>query len=282
MQEEVNEKKGISFDTARLKDTLLNFIVPLVAFAVIAGLFMLIILPTMKSLPNLKQELTQKEALSEILYTKNNVLDRLVDFKSIVSENSTLVDRVLVSEEEPLPLQDQVYKMAIDAGLEVTKLSYSSGGGGKTEAGAYKIVGISIGIDGNYDELVKFFELVENAARFVQIDGFRFNLGKDNQSISTDMRVDAPYLFVASQAVTDDPIELDIASDDFIKFVNRLKELNFYIFSEPVEIPVGILVEGTEEETEGTLEEENPVIPPEGAEQPVENPSELPFEPVTP
>jgi Tfp pilus assembly protein PilO len=248
MAEEGKEKKGIKLDTSKLKDTLLNFIVPLVAFGVVAALFMLIILPSMKALPNLKQELQQKESLRDILAEKSENLKRLVDFKSIVSEDSLLVNKVLVSEEAPLPLQDQVYKMAIDAGLKVTKLSYSSGGGGKTEGGAYDLVSISLGCEGSYEQLALFMELIENAARFVQVNGFRYSQAKAKESLSVDMVILAPYLYVSSQAVTDDPIDLDIGSDEFIKFINRLKSLKYYTFTEPIDIPEEVLV--SEEETE--------------------------------
>ena len=38
----------------------------------------------------------------------------------------------------------------------------------------------------------------------------------------------SPYLAVESSAVTDDPIEVDIASQQFIKSLSKIRELTFY------------------------------------------------------
>jgi Tfp pilus assembly protein PilO len=239
MTPEEKKAKGLGIDTKRIRETLLNFVVPLVAFGITLGLFIIVIYPSYKKLPELKTELTTKSNLKLSLNTKLQRLNRLVDFKPVVEEDSALVDRVLVSEEEVPRLLDQVNQIATDAGMSITRLSYSYGSSGtsdKTEKKAFSSVSVSLGADANYDQIILLMKSVEKAARFVSIPNFRYSAGTSSvgdKLLNASFSLDSPYLFVKSTAVTDEPIDLDIASQKFIDFINMIKELKYYEFINP-------------------------------------------------
>jgi len=239
MISEDKKTKGLGIDAQKIKETLLNFVVPLIAFGVTFALFIIVIHPSYKKLPELKAELTTKANLKQTLSTKIQRLNRLVDFKPVVEEDSALVDRVLVSEEEVPRLLDQVNQMATDSGMSVTRLSYSYGNttsSDKTEKKAFSSVSVSLGSDANYDQIILLMQSVEKAARFVSVPNFRYSAGTStagNKVLNASFSLDSPYLFVQSTAVTDEPIELDIASQKFIDFINMIKELKYYEFINP-------------------------------------------------
>jgi len=253
MKPEDKKTKGINIDTGRLKENLLNFVVPIVAIAIAIALAIFVIYPSFKKLPLVKADLSSKAGMKQTLSTKLQRLNRLVDFKSVVDEDSGLVNKVLVSEEEVPRLLDQVNQIATNAGMSVTRLSYSYGSSGtsdKNKTKAYSSVSISLGTDTNYEQIILLMQSVENAARFVSVPNFRYSTGTSNtgdKKLTASFSLDSPYLLVQSNAVTDEAIELDISSQKFIDFINMIKGLKYYEFLNP---NIEVVKEESEEEAE--------------------------------
>ncbi len=116
---------------------------------------------------------------------------------------------------------------------------------------------------------------VENAARLVIVENFRFSQSqtKDGQKLGINFVLISPYLYVESDAITDDPIDLDIGDGEFLELINKIKNLKHY---DPYEIDLSIPVEETPVEEEGALPvEEGTPVEGEGTESPMpENPVE--------
>jgi hypothetical protein len=223
-------QKKASVNLSRIRNTFINFIIPIIAIAASVALSLIILLPAYKSLPDLKVSLHGKKEFSALLLKKTQVLNDYRDYASVLDQNSTLIDKVLVSEEDPLALQDQLYQIALASGFNISKLSYSSGGRGTTPEGLHDLVSISMGGQSTYTQLVTFMQWLENAARFVQVSTFRYSADRDSGTFNVELSVESPYLYVDSTAVTDEPIELDMLSDEFVTFINKMKTLNFYTF----------------------------------------------------
>ncbi|MFC1756296.1 type 4a pilus biogenesis protein PilO [Patescibacteria group bacterium] len=261
-------KKDVNMDMMMLKETIVNYIVPIVCLiaSVLIGVF--ILMPSYKSIPNLSADLDQKTMLEINLRAKLNNMNRLLDFKGIVEENSDLVNKVLVSEELVPGLLTQIDKIARESGLDVNRLNYGLGSSSTTGAtkATYNTVTINLGVEGNFGQLKAFMENVENAARVVLVDNFRYSLSsiEGTEEVSVNFVLVSPYLFVESSAVTDDPVDLDIADEEFQTLINKIKGMKYY---DPYEIDTSIpLIETPEEEelegeevpattTEETIEE---------------------------
>ena len=84
-------------DTNKAKDTLINFLVPLVALLVSAAMGLFIIFPASQNIPQLQSQVKQKATLNVQLEKKLEKLNTLLDFKDIVDENSAIAEKVLVS-----------------------------------------------------------------------------------------------------------------------------------------------------------------------------------------
>lgn len=239
MTEDKIEKTGmqnLQIDTSAIKEMLVNFIVPLVCLAATIVLGFVVIYPHYKNAPKVKEEVEQKTKLSGILNKKVLNLKKNAEFKQVLEENSTLVDKVLVSETAVPQLLDEVFQIASNVGVKVTRLSYSYGESPVVVSGSealatpeYKEVNVALGADGNYDQLISLLQDVEVAARVLYIPSFRYSSDEDGV-MSINFSILSPYLFVQSTAVTDEPVELDVTTQTFVDFMNKLKSLRFYEF----------------------------------------------------
>lgn len=248
----------MKLDSTKLKEIFVNFLVPIIAIGGVVGLFLLIILPSIGDLPILKQEYESANTLRNQLQSKLEALNEFEAVESAVNENSELVSKALASEADVPELLTQIDTIAKESGLSVVKLSYSFAEGPSTlqqqeEAADYSKVLVTLGVEGNYAQMVAFLDNLENSARVVTVDRYRYSRGNDEDSttIGVTFSLSSPYLFVDSQAVTDEPILIDITDQSFIDFMSVLKDLRFY---EPV-IDASLIIEETEEESDETQEE---------------------------
>lgn len=233
MPEENRVKKEMSSVLYKIKDTVLNFLIPLIAIvgSVLLGIFY--IMPSFKSLPVKKAELESKINLKNTLDDKVSDLKRLVDMKSNFDENSEIVNKVLVAEPEVPRLLDQASQITEKAGMSLERLGYSYSSKGESATGLDTIT-VSMGVNSSFEQLILFMELVENASRYVSIPSFRYSISdkgnNDKGAVSSTFSLDSPYLFVKSSAVADDPIKIDVTSSEFINFMDMLKGLDYYDF----------------------------------------------------
>jgi len=280
------ENKQINIDVNsflyKLRNAVVNFIVPIVAFIVAILLIVLYIYPSFKSLPEKREELNNKISLKNTLSEKVSDLKVLSDFGDVLNENLEIVNKVLVPEADVPRLLDQATQISQRAGMELDRLSYSYGSKEKEEKETdFDVVNVSMGVNSSFEQLVLFMELVEKAARYVSVSNFRYSVSEDREEgvsrISSSFSLDSPYLFVESSAVTDEPIGIDIKSSDFVNFMDMLKGLDYYDFVnrniqaeeeklEEEQTEEEIAVENTEEQTTETgmeiMEEPEPVTTP--------------------
>lgn len=259
------EKSNLNVDVSGLKSALVNFIVPLICIGATIIIGLLFLLPSVKNKPILLEELEQSQTLNSQLQKKKVVLQDLVDFRNIVEENAQLMDSTLVSEASVPELLAQVSIIAQEAGFEVTRLSYSyndsgssitSGTAPSVGVSGYSEVTVSLGVRGAYDQLTAFLGSIENAARLVTVQNYRFSRDKDG-ILEVSFTLSSPYLFVQSSAVTDDSITLDMSSPEFVSMLSKIKALRVYKVT-PEDISQ-LVVEETPSEIEG---EEGDVVPP--------------------
>jgi len=233
------ENKQINIDVNsflyKLRNAVVNFIVPIIAFGVALLLIVLYIYPSFKSLPEKREELNNKISLKNTLSEKVSDLKVLSDFGDVLNENLEIVNKVLVPEADVPRLLDQATQISQRAGMELDRLSYSYGSKEKEEKETdFDVVNVSMGVNSSFEQLVLFMELVEKAARYVSVSNFRYSVSEDREEgvsrISSSFSLDSPYLFVESSAVTDEPIGIDIKSSDFVNFMDMLKGLDYYDF----------------------------------------------------
>ena len=240
-------------DTNKAKDTLINFLVPLVALLVSAAMGLFIIFPASQNIPQLQSQVKQKATLNVQLEKKLEKLNTLLDFKDIVDENSAIAEKVLVSKSAVPELLTQIDMISKESGLEVTKLSYSlsdvSGkSGDDKDAKAYDSVAVTLGVRGTFGQLKTFLKNLENSGRLVMVDTLRYNVDTTAKSSLLEVLVvlNSPFLSVSSGAVTDDVINLDITGSDFLSLMDTVKGLKIYNISPDKLIDVKAIEETTE------------------------------------
>lgn len=224
---EVTRKPGIlsNFNWYAIKAVLVNFMIPLVCFGVSLLLIIFVLFPSIKSREPLKAELASKQQLKKILSDKNSKLDTLYNLKSIFDESLKVIDQTLPSDELVPELLTQIYYLSKDlSGMTVGSLAYS----GSVKTGvSVPTVSASLSLGGSLDQFINFLKLTENSSRALVINTFRYSVGQDER-LALNVTVDSPYLTVKSDAVTDDPIKLDINNIDYQKFLTKVKSLTYY------------------------------------------------------
>lgn len=257
-QVQAQAQAAIVPQVSKLKDTLLNFIVPITALALTGLLFFIVIYPSLKTLPILKADLEAKSVLENQLNTKLATLNKLLDFETVVKENAGIVARVLVSEATVPELLTQIDIIAKNSGLAVNKLSYSFGETNEDDSLlSYKVVNVSLGAVGNYNQISIFMKNLENSARFVDVETYRFaseNVGDTVGLFNVTFILKSPYLLIESSAVTDEPVDVDVADPEFITLLEKIKGFRFYDIS--VDTRFEELEESTVEEIEESVGED--------------------------
>ncbi|MBD3366424.1 hypothetical protein GF360_03760 [candidate division WWE3 bacterium] len=267
------------FDLSKVTGFLLNFLIPLISLIATGLLLFLVLFPKYQEMPLIQENLDEKQHLSRQLQTKVSTLNLLVDLEEVVREYSDFINKTLVSEPTVPELLAQVDLMARESVLGVEQLAYSKGSSsavpavgsssssdpsGGAQNVSYENVTVSLEALGPRQGLLALMQRVENASRLVVVEDFRYNKSEqeDATGFSANFKLISPYLDVRADAVTDEVIELDIASPQFTAFIEKVKSLRHYDIS-PEDY---IVVEETppEELEEGSAEEsEAPAATPE-------------------
>lgn len=253
MQVEEPKKK---VDLTGFKRFIANFLIPLIALAIMGILVLVVIMPAVREIPVLQSDLAEREVKVASLDEKLQKLRSLTDFKESVEENHTLVSKVLA--EEPLvpQLLTQIDRIAGESGVTLTKINYTTAEKTLTpeEEKAkppYNIVAINVGSDSTYDQVVAFLSNLENSGRVVTINSLRFSAANTEEKAGiyeTTYVISSPYVKVETSAVTDDPIKFDMANKQFQDLMARLKALKIYEISIDEVIDIQNLPQGEPDE----------------------------------
>lgn len=272
-------EKEPKFNSVKIKRFIANLVIPLIALVIMGVLFFAFIRPSFSDKPLLEQELTQKTELAEKLRVKSSKLENLLDFKTSVEENNVLLENVLVSDPEVPQLLTQIDQIANEAGLEISKVSYSIRdlGGTNEEQLPYDIVAVNLGTKGSYAQTVAFLKSIENSGRVVFVSDLKFNLVENEEIgsyISTSYVLISPYVQVDTEAATDDPIEFELTNAKFQAVMDEVKQLRIYDISIDEVINIEEIEEVEVIEGEAPLEAAEPVAPETPAE---DGASEIPL-----
>jgi Tfp pilus assembly protein PilO len=256
-KKEKKQKQEVNLNMMAMKEALINYIVPIISLAVSALVGVLVLLPSYKAIPELSADLEEKTNLEITLKNKLSNMNRLLEFKNVVEENSELVSKVLVSEKLVPGLLTQIDKIARESGLSINTLNYGLGSSkAKDSKVKFDTVTVNLSATGSFTQLKSFMSNVENAARIIVVNTFRYSSQKGDDGanrVGVNFVLISPYLFVESNAVTDDPIDLDISDQEFQELINKIKGLKYY---NPYDVDASVPVVETPEETEEEVTDE--------------------------
>jgi len=257
-----NKGSDLNVDLSGIREALINYLIPLISVGASILLVVFVLMPAYRSIPELTAQMEENLRLEATLREKLSNMNRLLEFKSVVEENSDLVNKVLVSEELVPGLLTQIDRITRESGMTVNTLNYGLGTS-KSNQGkdiSYNTVTVNLGTKGSFGQLKSFMNNIEKAARIVVVDNFRYNRStKDDEDfLSVNFVLISPYLFVQSDAVTDEPIDLDIADPEFQNLINKIKNLKYY---DPYDIDENVVVVEAPEETVEEAEEASETTP---------------------
>lgn len=253
MPEKLSAQFENSIHTKVLKDFVVNFMVPLIAFVISLALFFIIIFPSYKGMATLKTELSTASQTRDTLLVKIETLKKLHDFNEVIIENVTLVNKVLPDELDAPLIMDETQQLAVNSGVMVSSNSYSGGVAPDVPVAdskvpvtsSHKTVNVALAGNATFPQLVLFLQNLENAARLLVVTSFRYtDVGEVKEGrapLTASFSLESAYMSVKSDAVTDEPLTIDIASTGFINFMTALKAMKYYEYSHVV-IPVAPVI----------------------------------------
>ncbi len=144
------------------------------------------------------------------------------------------------------------------------------------------MVNISLGAEGNVEQLNTFLRNLERSARMIDVENFRYaTISEEENTLDVTFSLVSPYIKIESMAVTDDPVELDLSDPTFIKTINELKDMKHYNIT--IEQVNQELLENSEESTpsepaadEATGVETSDEVGEEATGEPATQPQNLP------
>lgn len=219
---------SIKIDASKIRSVIVDFIIPLISVVVVLFLILFIIYPSIKNLPILYSDLKKKISTEILLKNKMSILEKLVDFKTVVEENSIILLSAIPSEPQVPQLLTHVDQIARESGLSVVSMNYTLSSALTSE------VGVTLAVSGNYDQITNFLFNLERSSRVVDLDNFRYTESSDslgNKSLLATFVLKSPYLAVNANAVTTEPLNLDITDKSFINLLNEVKKLKIYKYS---------------------------------------------------
>ena len=94
MNEENIENKIKELNLSAIKDVIVDFVFPIIGLGITVVLFFVYIKPTYAKVNELKQQVTERTAVLEVLNTKAAALTKMKDFNTVLEENASLVERL--------------------------------------------------------------------------------------------------------------------------------------------------------------------------------------------
>ena len=159
---------------------------------------------------------------------KVEVLEKLVDFKTVVDEDVVLMTTAIPSESQVPQLLTQIDQISNESGLAVVSMNYTMS---TVLAGE---INVTLTSSGNYDQIINFLSNLERSSRIIELDNLRYGENKDtegNTTLLVTFVLKSPYLISSSKAITTDPLNLDITDSNFISVLNKIKGLKIYKYS---------------------------------------------------
>lgn len=218
------------------KENLTSVLFPLLAVVVGVGTAYFYVLPTFRSLYQLREE--RGELREEYAELKEKG-DRLAALEASNLSSYLTTFKVALPDEEKVPeLMSQVQAIAKEAGVEVSALQFA----GREEKGTPK-VRLQAEVGGDYKSLLSFVEKVEKASRVLKVENLGFTKkeeeGKgEGGGLSASLGLSSYFLEPPREQKVEAPLEFDLSSSSFQKVLGKVQELKVYEV-EPAKGPVG-------------------------------------------
>ncbi len=251
---------------------LLDFMIPLACLVLSLVLGIFVLRPSISKLPELQQTNEEATALDLQLTEKLKNLNDLLNFKPIVSNYVDDFEVILPPEPMVPQLLTQVDTLVAINGLALKDLNYTSKvvaapSGAQPAASAQtpvapapsRFVLVNLKVVGTYNQVIPFLKNMETSGRVLKVDSVKlskFRVGpRDEEVVEDAMSMDfvlrAPYVRVQSNAVTDDPITIDINDPKFNEIRARVEGFEVYKYNIRT-LQRELITEGTRESTEST------------------------------
>ena len=192
-----------------------------------------IALPTFNSLPQTRQKIALESTRLDSLKSKNIKLQDLLNRQDALLENLVLVDGAIPETEGVPELLSEIEKIGSESGVTLRSMSFglrSDALPAGAAAPKYKTVYVQAEAEGSYANLQFFLDVLETAARVIDIDNIRFTQEVSDEGVKmrATLNLVSFYTVPSTSATTDRPVTLDLNSKSLATVIDGLKKLKYY------------------------------------------------------
>jgi len=217
--------KSLKKVSGELRGVLVQLVVPLICILAALALVLVVIIPGVSAIKQLREEKDVKEQKLNSYEEKNRKLLGFKESGGIFNEALHVVNNALPDDEKVPELMTELQTIAGEVGMPVSSLQYS-GSKGKPTGGSSEIH-LQLGVDGDFEQVQTLLDKLENASRVVVVDQFNLSERKE-ASMAATLSVSSFFMPSVTRQQIDVPITLDLNSAKFKDGLEKIKALKVY------------------------------------------------------
>lgn len=232
---------------AKLEETIVNFILPIVLVLASLGLLNFYVIPSNRKLPDLKSQLNAKNSENSLLRSKLDQLKILKENEALMIEDSAKISWLLDEKSSAPQLTRQVVLMSNDANTLFRSLDYSNAGSKSriSNVGAVGLDSSSSGLaspslddlyreesmnvvleSSSVEDFVRFLNISENSIRLIKVNSI--NLVSNKGVVRSNINISSPYLNPNFSSYLQTASPIDLKDPSYRSFLGRLDSFRNY------------------------------------------------------
>lgn len=231
-------EKGMNI-IGEIEEFLINFIMPILLLVATIAIFALYVLPTHKSLPDLKSQLEAVQQEVNVLQAKVAQLTALQENRELVMADLVKLSWALEERDKVPELTEQVRLMSKDSGVAFKSLDYANANknqivsltpqtdGLTPDPELYREEEVNVDIDvKDFASAVAFLKSSETSIRLFRVESLK--LSAQNQVTKADLVMASPYLNPAFSTYSQSAAPIDLKNPAYRLFMGRLDTFKNY------------------------------------------------------
>ena len=180
------------------------------------------------SIPPQRQEIAAAQSQLLVLEQKNEKLSGVLSEAQILEDNLEMVRQALPTTDDVPALIMQLEEIAKQSGVAVVHLGFGEDKAAEELANVAKGISLTSVVTGSYNALQTFFVNLEETSRVVNVTNFRFSPAQQEGAegaLSITLGLKAFYLDEITEVSTEEPLNLDTGSKEYVELIKRVKQL---------------------------------------------------------
>lgn len=206
---------------------LIPYLVPVFSLGLSILLLTFIVIPRFRGISELRSEVASARGQLGVLKAKSDKLAKLNSSMEILKNNDKLFTQVMPDREEVPTLMNQVQRISDESGVDIRGLVFARRqAAGLPETMKARLVSLQASVTGSFSAIQTFLENMEKASRILEVSNLSFN--RSANEVNANMSISAYFFESLKEPSIEEPVKLDLNSQEFGEIVGKGKNLKYY------------------------------------------------------